>query len=160
VGQGTLMTVTLPRLATGPGAAAEAPPAAPGRRLDGVRVLLVEDDDDTRDLISTVLAARGARVAAAGSVVEASRLFDAGRPDIVLSDIGLPGEDGFALVRALRRRAPEDGGLVPAVAITAFARAEDRARALQAGFQAHLSKPVDPEDVVSLVAHYLGAGRG
>jgi signal transduction histidine kinase/ActR/RegA family two-component response regulator len=126
--------------------------------LKDVRVLVVEDEADTRDLLVTALAQCGAEVVAAGSVPEALAAFDRVMPDVLVSDIGFPGEDGYSLIRKLRARAPSRGGRLPAVALTAYVREEDRRRALTAGFQTHLAKPVDPSELIMTVAQMAGRG--
>ena len=120
--------------------------------LEGIRVLLVEDHADTRELVAAVLEDHGARVDTAASSGEAFELFRRSAPDVLVADIGLPGEDGYALMRRIRALEPGDGGTVPALALTAYARAEDRAQALAAGFNAHLPKPVDRADLVGSIA--------
>jgi CheY-like chemotaxis protein len=99
-----------------------------------------------------VLADCGARVTSASSVVEALASFDRDRPDVIVSDIGMPGEDGYALIRKIRARPPAAGGAVPAASLTAYAGVEDRRRALMAGFNLHVAKPVDPEELLAVVA--------
>jgi PAS domain S-box-containing protein len=142
------------RLHTDVAAARPAPPAdsAPPVRLAGVRVLVVEDEPDTRELLSTALGHSGAQVQPAASAGEAFAALRRQRPDVLVCDIGMPGEDGYSLLSRVRALAPEDGGLVPAVALTAHARADDRRRALAAGYQVHLAKPVNPDELISLVA--------
>jgi signal transduction histidine kinase len=124
--------------------------------LAGVRVLVVEDEADTRDLLVVALQQCGAEVAAYGSVPEALAALDAAVPDVLLSDIGVPGEDGYSLIRKVRARGPGRGGDLPAAALTAYARAEDRLRALEAGYQTHLAKPVDPAELVAAVGRLAG----
>jgi signal transduction histidine kinase/ActR/RegA family two-component response regulator len=121
-------------------------------RLDALRILVVDDDADGRALSSLVLTQAGATVKAAASVREALELLDAEPPDVLVSDLGLPDEDGYALIRQLRQQEREHGGFLPAVALTGYARAEDRARVLAAGFQAHVPKPVDPVELASVIA--------
>jgi PAS domain S-box-containing protein len=123
--------------------------------LDGIRVLLVEDEADTREFVTRLLEAHRARVVAAASAADALSLFSADVPDIVVSDIGLPGVDGYDLMEQIRRRSVADGGGVPAIALTAYARSEDRTRALLAGYQAHLAKPVEPSELVATVASFV-----
>ena len=130
----------------------------PVGRLAGLKLLVVEDDEDARDLLVTVLEKQGAQVEQAGSADEAlTRLagFDA---DVLLSDIGLPGEDGYALIRAVRARGftPER---LPAIALTAYSRREDQRLALEAGFQAHVAKPVEPAVMVAAVAEAFRAAK-
>ncbi len=124
--------------------------------LRGVRVVVVEDEADTRELLALSLQQCGAEVAAFGSVPEALASFDRAVPDVLLSDIGVPGEDGYSLIRKVRAREAALGGDVPAAALTAYARAEDRLRALEAGYQTHLAKPVDPAELIATVARLAG----
>ena len=112
-------------------------------RLEGVRVLLVEDELDSRDCIAHTLGQYGAEVTAVGSAAEAFAALEAGLPDVLISDLAMPDEDGFSLIRRVRELSPERGGRVPAAALSAYARAEERARAMLAGFDLHLAKPVD-----------------
>jgi signal transduction histidine kinase/ActR/RegA family two-component response regulator len=121
-------------------------------RLDGLRILVVDDDGDGRALTSLVLTQAGATVKAAASVREALEMLDAERPDALVSDLGLPDEDGYALIRQVRQREREHGGFLPAVALTGYARSEDRVRVLAAGFQAHVPKPVEPVELASVIA--------
>jgi PAS domain S-box-containing protein len=121
-------------------------------RLDGLCVLIVDDEADARDLLSDLLTAHGARAVTAGSAAEALALLDTVRPDLLLSDIGMPGEDGYQLMARLRARGPERGGRTPAVALTAYAHAEDRLRALRAGFQQHVAKPINTEELIAVIA--------
>ncbi len=124
--------------------------------LTGVRVVVVEDEADTRELLVMALQQCGAEVAAFGSAPEALAELDRAIPDVLLSDIGMPVQDGYELIHTLRSREPGRGGNVPAAALTAYARAEDRLRALEAGFQTHLPKPVDPSELISTVARLAG----
>ncbi len=124
--------------------------------LAGVRVVVVEDEADTRELLALALQQCGAEVAAFGSVPEALASFELAVPDVLLSDIGVPGEDGYSLIRKVRALEPALGGNVPAAALTAYARAEDRLRALDAGYQTHLAKPVDPAELIATVARLAG----
>jgi CheY-like chemotaxis protein len=119
--------------------------------LGGVRVLVVDDESDARDLIRRVLEQYGAAVTAIASGEEALRILEFSEPQVLISDIGMPGMDGYQLMR--RIRASEYGRpRMPAIALTAFARAEDRKRAILAGFQSHLAKPIDMAELVILVA--------
>ena len=121
-------------------------------RLDALRVLVVDDNNDGRMLTSLVLTQAGASVKAAASVPEALQMLEGDRPDVLVSDIGLPGEDGLGLIRQIRQREAEHGGFLPAVALTGYARVEDRDRSLAAGFQAHVPKPVDPAELAAVIA--------
>ena len=105
---------------------------------------MVDDQSDARDLIKRVLEDCGAAVLTAASAADALALVEAQRPDVLVTDIGMPDADGFELLRRVRALGPDRGGRVPAIALTAFARSEDRTRALRAGFLVHVSKPVDP----------------
>jgi len=134
--------------------AVEVPPSQP-TRLQGVRVLLVEDDQDSRDLIAFILRNSGAEVTPASSAVEALACFGDGRPDIVISDIGMPDMDGYAFIRQLRARPAEAGGKTPAIALTAYTRELDRQAAQAAGFQRHLAKPVNGGLLLRAVAEAL-----
>ncbi len=123
-----------------------------GVALDGLRILVVEDDADSRDALAILLTNGGAQVVAVGSVRAALTAIEDAVPDVVVSDIGLPTEDGYALIRKLRMLPPESGGQVPAIALTAYTRAKDRAHALAAGYTAHVCKPVDPQELLTAVA--------
>ncbi len=127
--------------------------------LKGLRVLIVDDELDTREFLVTALEHYGAEVTAAASVSEAMRLLERLRPDVLVSDIGMPVEDGYALIRRLRTLPPEQGGQIPAVALTAYARDEERRQALLAGFQLHMPKPVNPTELVAVVANLAGRTR-
>lgn len=118
--------------------------------LSGIKVLVVDDEPDARQLIRRVLTECGAEVALAGFADEAVHLIESFRPDIMVSDVGMPDQDGYDLIRRVRRRVAAK--ILPAVALTAFARSEDRRRALLAGFQTHVSKPVEPAELVAVVA--------
>ena len=131
--------------------------AAPSR-LDGVRVLVVDDDSDSRDLFTAILTHAGAEVTAASTVRDALASARRARPDVIVCDIAMPDDDGFALIREMGSWPIEQGGGVPALALTAYARLEDRDRALAAGFRAHLSKPVEPRDLLDTVTR-LSRGR-
>ena len=120
--------------------------------LLGVSVLVVDDDEDARDLVCRVLEECKATVFTAGSVDEAIELLKRERPAVMVSDIGMPDEDGYDLIRRVRLLPDAEGGSTPAAALTAFARSEDRTRALRAGYQSHVAKPVEPTELVAVVA--------
>ncbi|APR78270.1 two-component hybrid sensor and regulator [Minicystis rosea] len=126
--------------------------AAPAPDLAGLDVLVVEDEPDSRELLRETLERCHARVTAVGSVSEAIDALASSRPHVLVSDIAMPGADGYDLIRHLRSLGPADGGDIPAIALSAFTRSEDRARALAAGFQMHASKPVEPIEVSLAVA--------
>jgi len=138
--------VNPPRKAASDSGDMECPP-----QLEGVRVLVVDDEPDTRTLMRKVLAGCGADVTTAGSVDEALKAFKERVPDVLVSDIGMPGRDGYELIGEVRKMSLRDGGGVPAVAITAFARSEDRRRSLMAGFDMHASKPVEPSELLAVI---------
>jgi signal transduction histidine kinase/CheY-like chemotaxis protein len=124
--------------------------------LTGIRVLVVEDDDDARGLIEKVLTTQGATVKTVSSARQALDILGRERVDVLVSDIEMPGTDGYQLIRELRLRPSQEGGSVPAAALTAYARTEDRLRALRAGFQLHLAKPVQPSELVTVVGSLAG----
>ena len=128
--------------------------------LSGVRVLVVEDDPDGREMLVTAFEHCGAQVSEAASAPEAMETFRRAMPDVVVSDIGLPGEDGYALMARIRGLSAADGGRVPALALTAYAGAEDRRKALAAGFHMHVPKPADPAALVAKVAALAARGDG
>jgi CheY-like chemotaxis protein len=154
--QGACFTVMLPM--SPPRAAAAILP--PGDQADphtpvtlsGKRVLLIDDEADAREMLTEILRRADADVVAASSVREAFESLAVRLPDILVSDIGMPGEDGFDLIHTLRKLPAERGGSTPAVALTAYARDEDRLRVLRAGFQLHLAKPVEPRELLTALA--------
>jgi len=123
--------------------------------LEGATVLVVEDDEDTRDVMRAMLELCGAKVLVAESAKSGLETFERARPDAIVSDIAMPGEDGYWLVRKVARRM--NARDVPAVAVTAYAGQHPRERALAAGFRAHLAKPVDPEVLCRTVAEVMTA---
>ena len=164
-GLGATFTVRLPLVAALGEPRAErrsrasggAGPLAPPVTLEGLRVLVVEDEADGREMIRAVLSQSGASVATAGSVAQALEELRRARPDVLVSDIGMPGEDGYELIRRARSLEDEiNAPRVPAVAVTAYARAEDRVRVRAAGYQVHLAKPVEPAELVAVVASLAG----
>jgi signal transduction histidine kinase/ActR/RegA family two-component response regulator len=120
--------------------------------LNGVRVLIVEDDSETRELLCILLQQSGATVTGAGSAKEAMRIIKRGKFDIIVSDIGMEGEDGYELMQQIRAIEAKNGDRTPALALTAFARSDDRIRALAAGFQMHIPKPVEPDELILAVS--------
>ena len=156
-GKGSKFTVRLPIL-TSPRVREPRPRSDEGRpapsleRLDGLHVLLVEDNADGREVMSMMIELAGARATAVGSVREALEALESLQPDALVSDIGLPDEDGYDLIRRLRSKETERGGFLPAGAMTGFVRAEDRARILAAGFQVHVPKPVDATELTAAIA--------
>ena len=124
--------------------------------LQGLKVLVVDDEADTRELIREVLKECGSEVITSGSVEEALVALEEHKPDILISDLGMPDEDGYSLISKVRALPSERGGHIPAAALTAYARAEDRMRVLRSGFQFHLPKPVDSAELVTVVASLAG----
>ncbi len=124
----------------------ECPPA-----LEGLRVLVVDDEPETRELLRFVLEQCQAHVTTAGSAAQAMDTFQRGTFDMIMSDVGMPGEDGYSLLRRIRSLPADRGGAVPALALTAYARSEDRMQALRAGFDMHMAKPIDPGELLVIV---------
>ena len=151
-GLGSTFTVTLPSLTLALDSASSDQSVTAAQSLEGLRVLVLENDPDSRDLFSAVLEESGAHVTAATSAGEALALLDTRSVDVIVADIGLPDEDGYAFIRKVRIR--EGGGPhhVPALALTAYARPEDRERALTSGYQMHVIKPVAPDQLIAAVA--------
>jgi CheY-like chemotaxis protein/anti-sigma regulatory factor (Ser/Thr protein kinase) len=125
---------------------------SPSPSLEGLNILVVDDEADARDLLSVILQERKARVTTTASPAEAYETIEWFGPDVIVSDIGMPGEDGYSFIRNVRlKEARERKGWRPAIALTAHARVEDRLRALSAGYQAHVAKPVEPEELVAVI---------
>jgi CheY-like chemotaxis protein len=167
IGRGASFTICLP---SSVGAPAAEPPAgdvsnhpAPHRdSLAGLRILVVEDEPDTGDFLKRLFVSHGAGVVLARSADEAIECLAGQQVDLMVSDIGLPDVDGYDLMQRIRQLPPNAGGAIPAVALTAYARTEDRTRAFRAGYQAHLAKPVEPSELVATIASFAGlieAGR-
>ncbi|MBD2246126.1 ATP-binding protein [Nostoc sp. FACHB-888] len=157
--QGATFTVKLPLLKSPPLPALQPlplPSPLPSLSLLGVRVLVVDDQTDTRDFITTVLEQCQAEVQAVASVQEALQVITQWKPDVLVSDIAMPDEDGYSLIRKVRSQPPELGGNIPAAALTAYARAEDRMRAIQEGYQLHLPKPIEAAELTTVVARLAG----
>ena len=127
--------------------------------LRGLKVLVVDDQEDGRDMVVLILEGHGAIVQAAGSVGEALTMIQCEAPDVLLSDIGMPGEDGYDLIRQVRALPRGSGGDIPAAALTAYARSEDRRKTFDAGYMMHAAKPVEPSELVAMVANLTRFGR-
>ncbi|BAY89107.1 MULTISPECIES: ATP-binding protein [unclassified Tolypothrix] len=162
--QGATFTVKLPLLSTAKGDIC-LPPSSEAdsslllnASLAGIRVLIVDDEEDSREFIATVLQQVQAEVQTAASAPEAMQLISQWQPDVIVSDIGMPKEDGYSFIRKVRSLPPEQGGNIPAAALTAYARAEDRRRAIQEGYQLHLPKPIEPAELATVVASLVGRG--
>jgi signal transduction histidine kinase len=166
VDRGATFVVTLPLMARlPPDAGARRHPTARGStpaaagRVDGLRVLLVDDDAEALALFAQLFRQHGAEVTVARDAAEAMERLAAEHPDVLVCDVEMPGEDGYAFIRRVRSRAASEGGSVPAVAVTAYGSVEDRIRLLAAGFQMHLPKPVEPAELVTVVASVAGRTR-
>jgi len=127
-------------------------------RLDGVHVLLVEDDDDSRKLLGTMLKRYGARVTSTKTAAEALNMFSGELPDLLISDIGMPDQDGYELIQKLRALPVEKGGQTPAIALTGYASRKDRERALAAGYHLHIAKPIEQTEMITAIAALVGRG--
>jgi CheY-like chemotaxis protein len=160
-GKGATFTITLPRISTQTRmAAVQLPKVREALPLKGKKVLVVEDDADVRELLAAALQMAGAETAEAGSVAEALAALNTLVPDVLISDIGMPEEDGFIMIGKFRwwerehRREP-----APAIALTGYAQPEDHARCRSAGYNDHLSKPIEPEMLISAVLRVSGRNR-
>jgi CheY-like chemotaxis protein len=163
-GRRAVLTVCLPLMPVTPQATDEerAHPAAENgvampttERLDGVRVLAVDDERGACDAIAAILETAGVEVCTEFSGADALNVLTQRRADVHISDIGMPAMDGYEFIRALRDRPAEQGGRILAIALTAYARLEDRRRTLSAGFQTHVAKPIDPAELVAVIASIL-----
>ncbi|MBD1845542.1 PAS domain-containing protein [Cyanobacteria bacterium FACHB-63] len=150
-GLGAIFTVQLPLMSTQSLQDEEIQPLK-SDNLDGIQILVVDDDTDTREFVAFVLEQAGARVIITASATEALATFMQSQPNLLLSDIGMPDTDGYMLIRQIRSLPPEQGGSIPAIALTAFAGEINQQQALAAGFQKHLSKPIEPEGLISAIA--------
>ncbi len=162
-GQGADFMITLPLSEAAEGQSATAMFESgtlainkPAGSLREARILVVDDERDTREILSVMLSRYGAEVRMAGSVAEGFEMFQAWRPDLLVSDIGMPIADGYVMIGNVRSLSAEAGGQTPCIALTAFASSHDRAHAMEAGFNVHLSKPVEPVELARVVARTLG----
>ncbi|WP_257462588.1 hybrid sensor histidine kinase/response regulator [Archangium lipolyticum] len=160
-GRGATFTVRLPLQAQPLACLGESsPPESQGTsvpsNLSGRHILLVDDEADTREMLQGVLESWGLRVSIAASATEGLEVLKRARPDVLVSDIGMPGEDGYSFIQKVRQLPPEAGGRTPAVALTAFARNEDRRRVLLAGFTMHVPKPVEPTELLIILGNITG----
>ena len=130
-----------------------------GKELYGLKILVVDDDVDTRELIEWVLKRVGAEVTSVGSAREALEVLEREKPHVLVSDIAMPEEDGYGLLKKIRALPPERGGRIPAIALTAHSLVQDRLQSLRAGFQSHVPKPVVPEELVEVVASIIHLRR-
>jgi CheY-like chemotaxis protein len=158
-GKGSLFAVRIPivpvrsAIQRGENRTSLAPDVKYPAELQELKVLVLDDEQDAREVVQMILEQGGARVALASTVNEALEAVHTFRPDVVVSDIGMPEEDGYVFIEKLRAFPREQGGRTPAIALTAYARAEDRRRALVAGFQNHAAKPIEPQELVMVVAN-------
>ncbi len=162
LGRGAAFTVKLPALAAqtadfaaNGNSGKSAAPIETSKPTEGIHILLVEDNDDSREMLSVLFAQANLQITAVASAAEALAELERIKPDILISDIGMPDEDGYALIRKVRQFAPEKGGQIPAIALTGYASLQDRAAALKAGYHEHLSKPVDIDELLKLVKNIL-----
>ncbi|WP_229262553.1 hybrid sensor histidine kinase/response regulator [Duganella radicis] len=160
-GRGASFTLRLPRHSgTAPPADTDTAPAHGATHdLSGLQVLVVDDEDDARELIKRILSDCNAEVLTAATATEALNLLQHERPDLMVSDLGMPEVDGYGLLDRIRALGPARGGNLPAIALTAFARSEDRVKALASGFLAHVAKPVEPNELIAKVAATSAAHR-
>jgi PAS domain S-box-containing protein len=156
-GQGATFIVQLPTIPQPPSLAPQPiqTPADASLPLAGMQILLVDDEPDTREFQAFVLSQSGARVRAVASALEALQALEQSIPDLLVSDIGMPQMDGYMLIEKIRARPSNQGGMIPAIALTAYATETDQQRALQVGFQTHITKPVEPEQLVRAIAVLL-----
>ncbi|HLL53946.1 MAG TPA: response regulator, partial [Myxococcaceae bacterium] len=163
LGRGTTLTVRLPVTATRP---RPSPRAGMGElsfhfppEVSGLRLLVVDDEADTRELVRSWLEQCGAHVQTAASAAAGLEVLRRARPDILISDLAMPDEEGYRLIHALRALPEEEGGQTPAVALTASVRSEERIRALMAGFKANVPKPLDAAELLAVIASVAPAKR-
>jgi CheY-like chemotaxis protein len=167
--QGATFTVTLPipallqmppslepAVPRGERVEENAPATPSGRILEGVSLLVVDDEADAREALVGLLERHGAYVRPAASVAEAMAALETGLPDVLISDLGMPGEDGYELIRRVRLLPAEAGGRLPSLAVSAYATEEHRQKVMRTGFQKHLEKPVAPAELVTEVARLAG----
>lgn len=156
--QGATFTVLLPAIpqAVRPAAEVSSREAEKSQApLSNMEILVVDDDEDTRDFQTFLLEQSGARVTAVASGPEALEVLDRSVPDLLVSDVGMADMDGYMLIRKIRSRPPETGGKVPAIAVTAYAREFDRQKALQTGFQRHITKPIECQELIEAISELI-----
>lgn len=162
LGEGAVFTVALPvgQGDSGRPDVGQLPAAAGVGMLADVTVLIVDDEPDARELLELLLMESKAQVRAVGSARDALDMIPKLKPHVLVSDIGMPDMDGYQLIRELRSLPPSEGGATPAIALTAFARSEDRTRAMLAGYQVHLSKPIEPQELIAAIRSLAGRATG
>jgi PAS domain S-box-containing protein len=158
-GQGAAFTVRLPLMALATASEPEISTTAQSVDLSQLRILVVDDEEDMRDLVQFILEQQGAQVTVAASAAEALMLFERQPPDILISDIGMPEMDGYMLMQQIRRRSSQQGGQILAIALTAYAGEYDQRQALKVGFQKHIPKPVEPEVLVNAISELIISER-
>jgi CheY-like chemotaxis protein len=169
-GLGTTFTVSLPlspfkaqpaenEQIINPNSASDEKPFAESTELQGLQILVVDDEPDAQQLLEIVLSQCGAQVTVAASASEAIEQFKQNRFDLVITDIGMPEENGYSLIEKLRSFSSERGEKIPAVALTAYARSEDRIQALRSGFQMHIAKPIEPNELIAVVAALVNGNK-
>ena len=159
LGKGAVFTARLPLQNVADGASVPPVPAARPRPISGLRALVVDEDADARELLALTLTSAGAVAIVAGSVGEAIRLLEVERPDLLLTDVGMPEQNGLHLIRNVRALPPESGGRIPAIAVTAYASSSQKEIALRAGFDSHVTKPYDAETLVAVIAALASHAR-
>ncbi|HSU40686.1 MAG TPA: ATP-binding protein, partial [Polyangiaceae bacterium] len=165
LGKGATFTITLPVRAIvpvpldSPQRTSASTGSDEAQSLQGIRILIVDDEPDARDMLAEVLQSAGAIAETARSAAEGYERFRAAPPDVLISDIGMPEEDGYSFIRRIRALPGSEAARVPALALTAFTRPEDRTSASAAGFTTHVSKPVDPEALVSAIANLVNTAN-
>lgn len=157
VGQGATFTVRLPLMSTSSKQNQDNRSLQQSLDLSDIKILIVDDEPDTRELVAFVLEQQGAQVTVATSAHQALLILPQTKPDILLSDIGMPDMDGYMLIQQVRQLTPEQGGQIPAIALTAYAGDMNQQQALAAGFQRHIAKPIEPEKLIYLICSLIKA---
>jgi CheY-like chemotaxis protein len=159
VGMGATFTVRLPLMAIQASANQNGQSSKPSSDLNGIQVLVVDDEPDSREFVAFVLEQAGANVLTATTAAEALTMLIRSEPNVLLSDIGMPDMDGYMLMQHVRALPPEQGGQVLAIALTAYAGDFNQQQALRAGFQRHVSKPVEPERLIQVISSLIKSAR-
>ena len=158
-GMGAIFTVRLPLMPIQPSANQNSQSSEPSSDLNGIQVLVVDDEPDSREFVAFVLEQAGATVLTATTAAEALTMLIRSKPTVLLSDIGMPDMDGYMLMQRVRALPPEQGGKVPAIALTAYAGDFNQQQALQSGFQQHVSKPIEPERLIQVISSLINSAR-
>ena len=157
IGKGATFTVTLPLMPATVAAAPTHPAASDAFDLSNVRILAVDDDPDCRDLMATILKEYQAEVLIVAAAEDALAQFHTFKPDILISDLGMPQLDGYSLIKQIRSRSKQSGGHIPAIALTAYTRAADQQKSLAHGFQRHVAKPIEIEGLIQTIFELVNA---